>query len=214
MLSAMVRDLAVVSSLILCAEWLAPLLPAGGARLAGRLITVLVLAWVALSIRRVPLRQLGVRVDNLLGSLGVMAAPLLIAFGGSAVLAPGGPLLLPAPAELLRYFPWALGQQLVAVGIFWRHLRPPGEDRRLRSRANWKAAALTALSFALLHAPNPGLMLLTMAGELTWLVLYPRWPNLFALSLAHALGALLADAWWAGSSLLPHLRVGTAFWDR
>jgi len=61
----------------------------------------------------------------------------------------------------------------------------------------WAAVYLSALGFALLHTPNPTLMLATFIGGLCWCSIWLRYRALLPLALSHAISALLL------SSLLP-----------
>ena len=59
----------------------------------------------------------------------------------------------------------------------------PGLSPRVRVAL---AAAVTAAVFSLCHAPNPPMMLLTLAGGLGWALIHSARPNLWLLALSHA----------------------------
>lgn len=93
---------------------------------------------------------------------------------------------------------WGLTQQYILQGFIYRRLR-------LVVGAEKKALTifLAALLFALVHAPNAPLMLLTLIGGLVWTWVYARAPNLLALGLSHALMSAIAmsslPAWFLQS---------------
>ncbi len=97
---------------------------------------------------------------------------------------------------------WALLQQYVLQGYINRRAR-------FLWGAGWRSIMLTAIVFALLHAPNPGLMAMTFTGGLLWAWVYQRAPNLFALALSHALAALVLAR--SLGPLLRSLRVGISY---
>ena len=106
---------------------------------------------------------------------------------------------------------WGLLQQYVLQGFIYRRMRSllvhetasPGEQKWQISLANLATAAI----FALAHAPNLMLMLLTLAGALIWSWVYERAPNLWALGLSHAaISFMLMTS--LPSWLLPSLSVG------
>jgi membrane protease YdiL (CAAX protease family) len=106
---------------------------------------------------------------------------------------------------------WAVIQQYVLQAFIYRRMRfvfagnaaAPDEQRR---QANLAILA-TAAVFALTHAPNLALMLLTLIGALLWCWVYERAPNLWALGLSHAVISLMLmtslPPW-----LLPSMSVG------
>lgn len=106
---------------------------------------------------------------------------------------------------------WAVTQQYVLQAFIYRRMRTvcssnsaaPDEQRR---QANLAILA-TAVIFALTHAPNLALMLLTLVGALLWCWVYERAPNLWALGLSHAVISLMLmtslPPW-----LLPSMSVG------
>lgn len=209
------RDFTIILGALFAAEWLVPLLPEHRRSLDRVLIGFGLLLWVALSLRRAPpLSQLGIRTGNFSASLATLIAPVAVTFGLYALFGDRRAAELPAARAAAAYFFWALFQQLLAVGIFWRHYRERfdlSDKIGVFSRPNSAVALATALTFSAVHAPNPGLMALTLAGEGLWILFFQRWRNLFALALAHAVAALLASALWVPSPWLPNLQVGLRF---
>ena len=94
---------------------------------------------------------------------------------------------------------WALLQQYTMLGFAYRRLRQC-------LHAN-HSITITALLFALLHAPNYPLMILTFLGGLIWSFVYERAPNLFASAISHTLlsaTVLVTIPEW----ILPSMTVG------
>lgn len=201
------REPALVFAVFLGAAWLPPLVPAWRSALQAALGIAALVAIIRSAMRdRVPLSELGLRVDNLLASTFVLLLLTVSPLGGVHMLV-GKPGL--RPSEVLIYFAWALFQQFVIVAGFWRYFGPPGTSTTWRSGVG--AAALTAGLFALAHAPNLALMRLVFGAELVWLVCFARFRNLFALALAHSVAAIvvkhdLVPGW------LSSMKVGLGYW--
>jgi membrane protease YdiL (CAAX protease family) len=110
----------------------------------------------------------------------------VLALAGLSML-PGAHFELGLPDRPWMYLLWAFLQQLVLQRVLYARLRknlPPGW-------AGW----LAALGFALWHAPNLGLMLLTLLGGRAWCELYERNGRLAPLVWSHALIGVLALQW-------------------
>ena len=94
---------------------------------------------------------------------------------------------------------WALLQQYVMLGFIYRRLRQCFQP--------YQTIIITAGLFAVVHAPNYSLMVLTFVGGLIWSFVYERAPNLFAPAISHMLlSATLLIA--VPESILPAMTVG------
>jgi membrane protease YdiL (CAAX protease family) len=155
-----------------------------------------------------PRQRLGLRFDTFWKALaGVLPVSLVaagVAIGAGYFLASIDPPQN-AALELAYYFAWALAQQYALQSVILLRL----EDAGLRRRAPLAAAAL----FSLVHAPNPGLLILTFLGGLLWCSTFRRHPNLFAVALSHAVLAVVVAA-----TLPPEVtggyRIGPAYLGR
>lgn len=137
-------------------------------------------------------RQFGRAVKLLLGPMLVVTA-LLIGIGALAHSLNFGRRFW---LSLLVLPLWGLTQQYILQGFIYRRLQ-------LLFGAKKLTICLAAFLFALVHAPNVPLMLLTLLGGLVWTWVYERAPNLFALGLSHALMSAIAmsslPAWFLQS---------------
>jgi hypothetical protein len=112
---------------------------------------------------------------------------LALAIGLAAHHADGS--IIPAPdfRHVVRYILWALLQQYLICVICT-------ERWNIATGSPLAATYLGALGFALLHTPNPTLMLATFAGGLCWCAIYLRYRALLPLAVSHAASALLLSA--------------------
>jgi hypothetical protein len=144
-----------------------------------------------------PRRTLWIRTDNLARAiprfalLAAASSALLVAlasFQASERLATLNPSRF--VFELARYLPLALVQDLALVFVLVRldGLFPAGGMLRPRVASTVAAAAL----FALVHAPNPAMMILSGLFVLGAAAAFRPHPNLAALVLCHA---------WSGAVL-------------
>jgi len=152
------------------------------------------------------LDRLGLRLDNFWKALAAVL-PISLAAGILAIGAGGFLNSIDPPAsiamKLAEYFAWAVAQQFALQSVILRRL----EDIGLRGSASLAAAVL----FSLVHAPNPGLLILTFLGGLLWCSTFRRHPNLAAVALSHAVLAVVFV-----SALPPAAtggyRIGPAYW--
>jgi hypothetical protein len=132
-------------------------------------------------------QRLGLRLDNFgkavkqVLPVSLLAAAVCVAIGEmtSSVHPPRHPT-----RDLVTYFAWASAQQYALQAVVLQRL----QDAGLRERAPVTAALL----FSLVHAPNPGLMMLTVLGGWLWSSAFARHPNLLAVTLSHAVLAVVA----------------------
>ena len=83
-----------------------------------------------------------------------------------------------------------------------------GLVRRVASRQ--AAIIATALVFALVHLPNPLLMIVTFVGAVAWCACFDRYPNVLPLAVSHALGTL-AMLYAFNDTITGRLRIGASY---
>jgi hypothetical protein len=134
------------------------------------------------------LREWGLRRDNFLPALranlcfGVTATLLMLAYGLTAGT-------LPVPSEfwlaLLLYPGWGIAQQFALQNLVARNLTELVPYPLLR-------AISAAVLFSAAHYPRLALMGLVFPAAMAFVLIYQRWPNLWAVGLVH--GWLAAPA--------------------
>jgi membrane protease YdiL (CAAX protease family) len=129
----------------------------------------------------------GLRRDNLAAAARaalVVTAPLVaaaVAYGFAVGYLPprSGFWLI-----LVLYPMWGVAQQFLLNAMLARNLTSvlPG----------WVAALLSGALFAAAHAPDLPVVALTFPAGVLWVLMYRRWPNLWALGVAHGfLGSVI-----------------------
>jgi membrane protease YdiL (CAAX protease family) len=80
---------------------------------------------------------------------------------------------------LLLYPAWGIAQQFLLNAMLARNLAAflPG----------WAVVFLSAVLFAASHAPDLPVVALTLPAGALWVLMYRRWPNLWALGMAHGI---------------------------
>jgi membrane protease YdiL (CAAX protease family) len=203
-------DIAVVFGLILATIWVAPRLssdPVTANRIGWAFaITAGVAAVASTVLRGDRLTDIGLRFDNVLAALQLVAPPtLVVALVIIAVGAGCGGLHFNRrmfPLRIERYL-WPFIQQYLMLGFLNRRL----QDVLGKGQAS---AVVTALIFAGMHTPNSTLMIATFTGGCIWAWTFQRQPNLFATTISHILlGAVLGHS--LPLSLLPNMKVGWGY---
>lgn len=109
------------------------------------------------------------------------------------------------PARFTEYLGWAFLQQ-VGLQTFL--------TRRMQAIfiSPWLVSCAAALAFALIHLPNPVLVLFTFIGGAFWSWSFQRAPNLYVLALSHAWMAVVTF-YCVPSVWLNGLRIGPSYWQ-
>lgn len=113
--------------------------------------------------------------NALLFTLAVIACLLLYRLAAQ----PDYPMRWPGPEKIMRYGAWAIFQQWLLNRVLAR------EALRLTNGQQTLAAAIVAVLFGLLHAPNFALMCATCVGAFVWVQLYFKRPYVLPLALSH-----------------------------
>lgn len=150
-------------------------------------------------------QRLGLRLDTFWKALA-RVIPISLLAAGLSLLAGAYLATIDAPdnaaLDFAYYFGWATAQQYALQSVILLRL----EDSGLRGRAPLAAASL----FSLVHAPNPGLVILTFLGGLLWCSTFRRHPNVFAVSLSHAVLAVVVS-WTLPPEVTAGYRIGPAY---
>jgi membrane protease YdiL (CAAX protease family) len=185
---AAIAEILLIIGLVLMIIWVVKPLDRPELDLSLRvLVGILLLAspWIH---RDSPAR-LGLRLDTFRTAL-VRLLPISLLAAGMSLVAGwylGTLEALDNPAlEFAYYFMWATAQQYALQSVILLRL----EDIGLRGSSPLAAAAL----FSLVHAPNPGLTILTFLGGLLWCSTFRKTPNVFAVSLSHAVLAVVISS--------------------
>lgn len=206
-------EIASVTSSILIAEWILFAATGPSKAIVGIPIGLAFVLMIASHrLRGESLRDLGFRFDNFFRALKLLLLPMLIVAIASLLIG----LAAGARPNFMRWHAerWLAVQ--LALGVLWGFVQQYVLQAFVNRRAQiiWGAGTtsviLTALTFAVLHLPNPWLMVITLFGGLVWAAVYQRAPNLFALALSHSVMT------WVLVSTLPqsafnHLRIGLKY---
>jgi membrane protease YdiL (CAAX protease family) len=152
--------------------------------------------------------RLGLRLDTFPRALAKLLPISLLAASVAALAGYAFASIDPpdnVAVAVAYYLVWAVAQQYALQSIILLRL----EDAGLGNGSPLAAATL----FSLVHAPNPGLMILTFLGALLWCSTFRKQPNILAVALSHALLAVVIV-----STLPPQatggLRIGPAYLRR
>ncbi|HVH26511.1 MAG TPA: CPBP family glutamic-type intramembrane protease [Vicinamibacterales bacterium] len=104
--------------------------------------------------------------------------------------------------DIALLIPWGTAQQWVLQTVVHH------EARRLTSPK--QGIVVAAAVFAVVHMPNPLLMMTTFAGALGWCAIFTRHSNILPLGVSHAI-ATLALLYAFDDELTGHLRIGQAY---
>ena len=80
---------------------------------------------------------------------------------------------------LLLYPAWGIAQQFLLNAMLARNLAAVLPD--------WAVVLLSAVLFAASHAPDLPVVALTVPAGALWVLMYKRWPNLWAVGIAHGI---------------------------
>ena len=152
--------------------------------------------------------QLGLRVAGTRRALWIVAAALLVAGVGVSIsvrLHTFHAVFRNHAVEwgFLAYIGWALVQQFILQNFFLARLVRITPTRAL-------AIVSAGLLFALVHLPNPLLVIATIVWGIVACALFLRYRNLYVLGVAHAiLGMCIAVA--VPNVMHHHMRVGLGY---
>jgi membrane protease YdiL (CAAX protease family) len=203
-------EIASVSASVLIAEWILSA-AAGRSKLIVAAPISLAFTFIILSqlLHGESLRDLGFRFDNFFRALKLLLLPM-------ATVAAIALLVAFLTGTRPDFFRWHSDRPIAAqflLGIGWGFVQQYVLQSFMNRRAQlvWGRGVIsvlvTALIFAVLHFPNPWLMVVTFVGGLVWAFVFQRAPNLFALAVSHSVMTwLLVSA--LPVSALHHLRIG------
>ena len=182
-------EVAVVTSSVLVLIWIVQALGSAAVDLTVRLI--IVAAMVASNIAHGDsFKRLGLRFDNISAATRMTVRPTVAAAVAIAVvsitLAPPDVSIQRVVVNFVYYVGWGFAQQYALQGFVLVRLTDAGLDHR--------APVSAAAVFSLIHAPNPGLMVMVFLGGWLWSTLFRREPNLVVLAVSHAFLAVVAEA--------------------
>jgi len=128
------------------------------------------------------LRAWGLRRDNL-AAAGKAAATVTVPLVACAVAYAFAAGHFPPPQGfwliLVLYPAWGVAQQFLLNAMLARNLSA--------FLPAWAVVLLSAALFAAAHAPDLPVVALTLPAGALWVLMYRRWPNLWALGIAHGI---------------------------
>lgn len=197
----------VITSFLL-AEWLIrPFGPRYNPLVGAPLVVALIVMVLSHYARGENLQTIGWRIDNFWRALRSLLLPTLVAMIVIGVL---GWVLGGFSSNKWREWRWLLWLPL--WGFIQQYALQGFINRRAQialGMGYW-SVLLVASIFAVLHLPNLWLAVGTFIGGLVWARQYQCFPNLFALSLSHALVSLMMVA-ALPTAVLRGLRVGIRY---
>jgi len=204
----------VVAS-VLIGEWVVFALAGDGALgLLFPVATVFAFMFLSHRARGESAREVGWRLDNFGRAARLLAVPMLAV---AVVLVGVG--WYTSSLDFLRWKGGASIFGVPALGLLWGPLQQYALQGFINRRAQvvwgkgWMSIFFVALTFAVLHMPNPWLTAATFAGGLLWAYVYQRTPNLLAVGISHSL-----MTWVLISSVSPaalhNLRVGFKYFGQ
>lgn len=117
----------------------------------------------------------------------IPASSVMLTLGLALLIPRDTGLAVPDSVTAFRYLGWAAIQQLIILRVVADRISGLGWT------LPW-VSLVAATSFALLHAPNQSLMLLTLVGGLLWTWNWQRHRTLLPNVIAHAVCGLIASA--------------------
>ena len=206
-------EIASIVSSVLMAEWLLAA-ATGLSRLIAAIpitLALIVVIWSQRLHHETP-HDIGFRFDNFFRAVKLLLWPMIVV---SLLAVLVGLALGKHPS----FFGWHADRPLafqLAISAGWGLLQHYVLQSFINRRTQiiwgtgWLSVLVTAIIFALLHLPNPTLMVATLIGGLIWASIYQRAPNLFALALSHAaMSWMLVAA--LPESMLNHSRIGLKY---
>jgi membrane protease YdiL (CAAX protease family) len=105
--------------------------------------------------------------------------------------------------KIFTYPLWALFQQYIFLAFFFRRYR------KIFSPRAHLAVFFSALTFAMIHIPNPPLVIFCFIAGIVWAYAYNKYPNLFTTAISQAVfGILCSNILLVYPLVGPHADIG------